>query len=226
MLKKTNKLTTIEYKIIWGTIYFIITIALIVTSCFLFKKNYYSSIFVSGFSMQPTLNKNFSKTQRYDFGIVDTHKKRIDHIKRYDIVTTFYPWESSDYEMVNGEYVFGSVAKKDAVYKIKRVLALPGETLKIENNDIFINDVKLNLPFSRKIKYSSNFLSPTTLGENEYWVMGDNWDDSQDCYDFKRPIYNENITGVLVAIEGTCLIKNVNGIEICYDRKYHKTIYF
>lgn len=157
--------------------------------------------------MYPTLNRN-QNSSRYDFGIVDHHKSAINSIKRFDIVTTYYPWESLDYHL---PYQIGDKPLKTSEYKIKRVIALPNETFKIVNNDLFVlNDnnefIQIEFSFDRnginKQKFSTS--GEITLNDNEYWVMGDNWINSQDCLDVNQPIYTDNIVGVLVAIEGTC----------------------
>ena len=42
--------------------------------------------------------------------------------------------------------------------------------------------------------------------DDEYWVMGDNYAASSDCFSKRLPIYKDNIVGVLIAIEGQCKI--------------------
>ena len=42
-----------------------------------------------------------------------------------------------------------------------------------------------------------------TLGENEYWVLGDHRSDSSDSGTMKKPVTFNMITGVVVRIEGT-----------------------
>ena len=221
---------SLNNKLIWAILYFVITVGLIISSCFLFKKYYYQSIFVSGTSMQPTLNANYSTTGRCDFGIIDTHAKRINEINRFDIVTTYYPWDSKDYSLSEGSFVPGSKPEENASYKIKRVIALPNETFKLTNNELYLKSgsdfIKIEMPFERKLDNVYNNTKEITLKDNEYWVMGDNWKISQDCYDVMQPVYKENIVGVLVAIQGTCKVSKINGVETCIDRQYGKTIYF
>ena len=195
------------------TMTFVFIIIFLFFSCFIFNRYYYLSIYVDGSSMYPTLNRNRDDS-RYDFGIVDPHQSAINKIKRFDIITTYYPWESQDYNL---PYKKGDKAKESAEYKIKRVIALPNETFKIENNNLYLlNETsqefeKIVFPFTRNI---GSQISSTdkiyTLASDEYWVMGDNWENSMDCLDAKSPIYKENIVGVLVAIEGTCDSKGNN----------------
>ena len=42
--------------------------------------------------MQPTLNLDSNKTGVVDFGLIDDHDSALKKIKRFQIVTTYYPW--------------------------------------------------------------------------------------------------------------------------------------
>ena len=54
---------------------------------------------------------------------------------------------------------------------IKRIIGLPGETVEIKNNEIYINDELLDDPYGTGITYN---IDPVTLGEDEYFILGDN----------------------------------------------------
>lgn len=226
--------------LIWPIIYFVLIIAVCVSAVLAFNKTYYSLIFVSGGSMQPTLNNyskrppGYSSSTYVDYGQIDSHKHAIDNLKRFDIVTTYYPWNPQDYLLYGSDYVHDQTPLESASYKIKRVLAFPFETIDIDcsvefEETITINTVSgdtlvytdANLPFKRTRKetgsdrrYRGGASFAITLGENEYWVMGDNWRDggktsSDDCFPNEAPIYYENITGVLISIQGfaKCYVK-------------------
>ena len=97
---------------------------------------------------------------------------------------------------------------KSAAYKIKRVIALPGETFKIEHGELYIQygeDFK-HIERGHLIDDGGNAtikdVAARTLQENEYWVMGDHRNASKDCVTINRPVTFDNITGVLVTIEG------------------------
>ncbi|MFD0867532.1 signal peptidase I [Chlamydia abortus] len=71
---------------------------------------------------------------------------------------------------------------------IKRVIALPGETVKIENNKIYVNNEELEEPYiqeavARELQngdyYNSDF-AEMTVPEGHIFVMGDNRPNSQD----------------------------------------------
>lgn len=235
------KKTTLQ-KILWPTIYMGVTIGVIVAACFTFKSYYFESVFVDGSSMEPTLKGTEGVKGGAHFGFTDNARATIKNLKRFDIVTTYYPFSSDDYDL---PYVKGSKIKNTAYYKIKRIMALPGDTFKIENNDLYFKE---NDKWSDKIDFESlgierkledyfyKDVSETTLKDDEYWVMGDNWTlgGSRDSgtligdEKWNGPVYRENLIGKLIAIEGECtLIKNENGENICTDKVYYKDrIYF
>lgn len=68
--------------------------------------------------------------------------------------------------------------KNHGTYKktyIKRVIGLPGETVQIIDNRIFINGEELSEEFGKDPMDSAGIASePIVLGENEYFVLGDN----------------------------------------------------
>ncbi len=63
---------------------------------------------------------------------------------------------------------------------IKRVIGLPGETVKVVNGKVYIN----NQPLKEKyINEKPNYLfAPVTVSDNSYFVLGDNRNDSYDSH--------------------------------------------
>ncbi len=81
---------------------------------------------------------------------------------------------------------------------IKRMIALPGETVEVKNGHIFVNGVELNeyyLP-SDFVTQPGNYTSrgPVTLGQDEYFVVGDNRSHSSDSRSW-GPISYKDIVG-------------------------------
>lgn len=69
---------------------------------------------------------------------------------------------------------------------VKRVIGLPGETVQIIGNDIFINGEKLPEEFGKDpMDYAGLAAEPVLLGEDEYFVLGDNRLVSVDSRDTK-----------------------------------------
>ena len=76
---------------------------------------------------------------------------------------------------------------------IKRVVGLPGETVEIQDNTVFINGVPLAEPYLREVAQTSR-MDPITIPEDEYFVMGDNRQRSLDSRSF-GPVTREEIVG-------------------------------
>ena len=262
-------------RIIWPIIYLILIVNVCISFILVFRSYYFRSIFVSGSSMEPTLHGDRGLNSYADYGIIDDHNSAISNLKRFQIITTYYPFaDSNDYV---GGYVHGQknvIDTKESSYKIKRVYGMPGETIKFVVNEEWAeiakkefdpysetaqyaakqaiqfyvkktsgdNFVKQNLKFNRKIainnidKYKE---FERELGDDEYWVMGDNYSASADCFSKNAPIYRDNIVGVLIAIEGTCKInfktkEHVDSTDDgtkdyyyeCVDRKRHFPVFY
>lgn len=101
--------------------------------------------------------------------------------------------ESQDVLMLNkAAYTFGKPKRYDIIafklkeetdgyFNIKRIIALPGETIQIKNGKVFINgDVLKDLPFDDLIMTEGLAVDEITLGDEEYFVMGDNCNNSED----------------------------------------------
>lgn len=54
---------------------------------------------------------------------------------------------------------------------IKRIIGLPGETVEIKDNKVYINDKEFEDSFGYGITYN---IDKVTLGDDEYFVLGDN----------------------------------------------------
>jgi signal peptidase I len=62
---------------------------------------------------------------------------------------------------------------------IKRVIALPGDTVEIKDGSVFLNGVKLAEPYT-KDGYTEGEMSPVTVPEGNLFLMGDNRQNSTD----------------------------------------------
>jgi signal peptidase I len=82
---------------------------------------------------------------------------------------------------------------EDHTVLIKRVIALPGETVSGRGGHVYIGDERLVEPYLPRGTYTSTF-GPVTVPPGDVWVMGDNRGDSEDSRYF-GPIPERSIVG-------------------------------
>lgn len=114
---------------------------------------------VDGHSMEPTL-------QDADNLIVDKISYRLRDPERFDIIV--FPYQHAE-----------------NVYYIKRIIGMPGETLQIIDGSVYIDGELLedDIYGAELIENPMTAANPITLGEDEYFVMGDNRNHSSDSRD-------------------------------------------
>lgn len=113
---------------------------------------------VDGQSMEPTLSNG-------DNLIVDKISYRFRDPQRYDIIVFPFKYQ-------------------EKTYYIKRIIGLPGETVQIDDEGrIYINGEVLEENYGREIIKPETVgiaAAPIVLGEDEYFVLGDNRNNSTD----------------------------------------------
>lgn len=123
---------------------------------------------VVGKSMEPTLYDG-------DQLIIDKLSYRFGEVERFDIIV--FPYEPK-------------------LYYIKRVIAMPGEEVKIEDGQVYVDDAVIDDAYGFDIirEYGNNL--PLVVPEGEYFVMGDNRNKSSDSrYTDVGTIDKEDIIG-------------------------------
>lgn len=114
---------------------------------------------VSGSSMETTLSDG-------DNLLVDKITYRFSDPKRFDIIVFPFQYDTD-------------------TYYIKRIIGMPGETVQIDyDGNIYINGSLMEESYGREvIQNPGKAAEPITLGEEEYFVMGDNRNNSSDSRD-------------------------------------------
>lgn len=114
---------------------------------------------VSGSSMETTLSNG-------DNLIVDKLTYHFKEPKRYDIIVFPYKYEEN-------------------TYYIKRIIGLPGETVQVIDGYTYINGEQLagDIYGAEVMESAGIAAEPITLGEDEYFVPGDNRNHSSDSRD-------------------------------------------
>jgi len=125
---------------------------LLVSSCSAIRRRAPQPVKVQGIAMEPALKDG-------DRILVD---KNTDKLKRGDIVVFYFPLDR---------------------YKsyIKRVVALPGETVEIRDGKVLINGTNLDEPYvapeNNRVMSNREVIK---VPENSFYVLGDNRDNSSD----------------------------------------------
>lgn len=126
---------------------------------------------VKGSSMYPTLEDG-------SLGFSDIIGYRMTGIKRFDVVVVYLEEKNE--------------------YLVKRVVGLPGETVSYKDGQLYIDGEAVDEPFfdeDYKDSYGSLFMSdvdPITLGDDEYYCLGDNRPHSSDSR-YYGPFKKEDI---------------------------------
>ncbi len=118
----------------------------------------YQPVRVEGTSMQPRLHDN-------DRLFINKFVYRFENIHRGDVIVFHYP---------------GDPAKS----YIKRVIALPGDDLRITDGVVYVNGRRLSEPYVPERFEDGRSVAEEVMPQGDYWVMGDHRSISSDSRDF------------------------------------------
>ena len=77
--------------------------------------------------------------------------------------------------------VFTSEGAVDGAPNIKRVVGVPGDTIEISGGSLYVNGERYSdVADTQSMEYAGRAATEITLGENEYFVLGDNRNNSED----------------------------------------------
>ncbi len=100
--------------------------------------------------------------------------------------------------LVRGQIVIFYRPGQPGTPLIKRVIGVPGDTIRIANGVVWVNGQRLDEPYVQGAATTcSTFCGPLELGPDMYYVMGDNRPDSLDSRTF-GPISGDDIIGRVV----------------------------
>lgn len=149
---KKSGMNPILKEILVDSVYLLVVLVLTL----LFVKYVAQRTVVNGSSMNPTLIDQ-------DNLICDKISYRFREPKRFEVIVFPYKYEEN-------------------TYYIKRIIGLPGETVRIDDDgNIYINDNLLQENFGAEVIADPGIArQPITIGADEYFVLGDNRNHSSD----------------------------------------------
>lgn len=131
----------------------VVNIVLVIACAWFLVYGFCSQVPVSGNSMQPALDAD-------DVVLVNRLAYDLGEPERFDIV------------------VF---EREDQKKNVKRIIGLPGETVQIKGGFVFIDGELLNADNGlEQVSLAGRADMPIQLEENEYFLLGDNRDSSED----------------------------------------------
>lgn len=144
----------------------------------------YQPVRVEGTSMQPRLHDN-------DRLVINKFVYKFESIHRGDVVVFHYPGDPSK------SY-------------IKRVIALPGDDLRIQDGVVFVNGRATPEPYVPPRFEDGRSVAEETIPANAYWVMGDHRSISSDSRDFgpvARPLIYGKAAFIYWPADGLGLVR-------------------
>ncbi|MDR2505147.1 MAG: signal peptidase I [Oscillospiraceae bacterium] len=144
----------------------VVSILIAIALAFIIRTFLFEPIRVDGESMLATLNNN-------DYVIVTKPEYLLGGPQRFDVVICHYPNRTENF--------------------VKRLVGLPGDTVEMKNGYLTVNGVEYEEEYvedARRPAYTGTW----TLGDDEYFVLGDNRHNSNDSH-LIGPIARDMIVG-------------------------------
>ena len=152
-----------------GLLKWLVTAALILAAAFFVSRHFYQFTLIRGDSMLPA----------YKDGQINIINKWDRDYKADDVV------------------VFYCEGLKETL--VKRVAACPGDTVQIKDGVLYVNGEAGGYYRDTVFSYAGIAGEEILLAEDEYFVIGDNTEESKDSrYEAVGPVKKDDITGKLV----------------------------
>ncbi len=153
--EKDSKRSLIK-KIIIKTLIWVAEIAAVILLAYFIVYYALEKTDMVGVSMESTLKDG-------DSIIINKFSYRFVNPKRFDVI------------------VFKQSGNEHSYYNIKRIIGLPGETVQIKGGKVYINgNIEEEIIGTKKINNSGITEEPIKLEDKEYFVLGDNRNNSED----------------------------------------------
>lgn len=176
--KERVEVTPLLTRVFKETLLWLIGITLAIGFAYLISVNVFLKTRMAGESMKPTIEDG-------KVLIINKLAYRFLEPKRFDVVV---------YKQSNKEHSY---------YEVKRVVGLPKENIVIKDGAIYVNNEKLDEVVNVIPSLNGGLAEEMiTLGENEFFVLGDNREDSEDSrFASVGNILKNEIVGEAILIE-------------------------
>ncbi len=185
-------------KMILRILLFLVEIVLVISLAYAITHYGLERMTVMGEYMSPTLLEG-------DEILIDRMRYRVFSIKRNDIVVVRHNGSEHNY------------------YTIERVIGMPGEKIRIENGEVYINGEKLKEKYHfPKMENGGLALEEITMEEDEYFMLCDNRNECEDSRNANiGNVHKQDIVGVAwLRTNSLALISHINGYA--GQKKDHK----
>lgn len=156
--------------VLWRSVDFLVYLVLIVLIMFSVRAVLIDPVRVDGNSMLDTLTNG-------EIMVADRTAYAFRSPKRGDIVLCYYPDEYYQEQSLS----FAT--------RVKRVVAVGGDTIETRDGDIYVNGEKIDEPYLTPDRIGNQFIRLQTVPEDSVYVLGDNRSVSRDSrFDSVGPI--------------------------------------
>ena len=186
-----EKVTPLWKKIVKEVLIWLICIGLSILAAYLITHYALEKTNMPDDSMKETLSQD-------DSILINKFSYKIKEPKRMDVV------------------VFKKENSTDSNYNIKRIIGIPGDTVKIKDGVIYINGTELKETVKTDVMTNSGLAKDgVTLAEGEYFVLGDNRNECEDSrFSGVGKVTKDEIIGkAWIRLNSVSIINELNRID-------------